>query len=362
MPKCLAISGSVHELAERLERDIRSRGLTPGHRYLTGPESAELLGTSLATANRALQRLAAQNVVVRRRSSGTFVGSAVAYGNVTKINSICILTRATQKLFPTFPLEPLVQGLLEHMDDVAEVRLCYVPDTGSLDLVRPWVESVRAYGNLVGVVAISLPYDAYRFLGESGAPLVVMGSLYPGQTYPSIDTNEHQAGYLLTRYLLEHGHRRLAMFSNSESCPGDHYFQDGASEALTEAQLLHNALVMRAPGPHEEVFRGQVQELLTMPDRPTGFIVRVPQWAELVAAMAQEQGLEVPRDLEIVFKGFDHAGAEPSEFPSVQLKMPFTQRAELVGRMLAQSRQRVPLAENNVVVPYELKEPIRRCQ
>ena len=83
----------VLALAERLERDIRRRGLAPGQKYLTGPESAQLLGTSVASANRALQRLAEQDIVVRRRKSGTFVGLALATSHHAKINTVCVLAQ-----------------------------------------------------------------------------------------------------------------------------------------------------------------------------------------------------------------------------------------------------------------------------
>ena len=344
----------VQELAERLERDIRSRGLAPGHKYLTGPESALLLGTSVATANRALQILAGRGIVVRRRSSGTFVGPAMAANNAPRISGVCVFSPSSEKLYGTVRLDLLVEGLLANMHDVADVRMCYVPNEGGLDFVRSVIEPALRAAQLVGVIAIDLPYDVYRFLGDSGVPLVVMGALYPGQRYPSVDADERGAGYLLAHYLIERGHRRLAMLSKSESCPGNHCFHDGVSEALTEAGLPHNTLILRTPGSHNEVLRGHVKQLLTMPDRPTGFIVGLPRWVDVVAAMAREHDLKVPSDVEIVFREVDETDTQHSGFSHVRLQMPSRERAHLVGRMLAQSRLRVPLVHNNVVIPYEV--------
>src|SRR5262245_22261573 len=85
------MSSSILEFAERLESDIRRRRLVPGHKYLTAEESAELLGTSAATANRALRMLAERDVVVRRRNRGTFVGRAVQDDAVPKVQVLSIL-------------------------------------------------------------------------------------------------------------------------------------------------------------------------------------------------------------------------------------------------------------------------------
>jgi len=348
------MSVSVNELAQRLEHDIRSRGLAPGHRYLTGEESARLLGTSIATANRALQVLAERDLVVRRRASGTFVGPAMTRTDVTNVRTVSILVPASEKSYSTLRLDPLVEGLLSNMNDVSDVRVSYVPSDGDVDFVRSLLEPVSASGQLAGVVAVSCSYDVYRYLGDSEYPLVVMGSLYPGQSHPSIDTDERQAGYLLANYLIERGHRRLAMLSNSETCPGDHHFHDGVSEALTEAKMPHNALVLRAPGPNLAVLRGQVTELMQMAERPTGVMVRLPRWADEVATLVRSHGLDVPKDVEVVFKAFAGGEINNSGFSHVRPSMPYREMAQLVGRMLSQSRQRLPLEQRTVVLSYEM--------
>jgi DNA-binding LacI/PurR family transcriptional regulator len=324
--------------------------LAPGHRYLTGPESARLLGTSVATANRAMQILAEQNLVTRRRSSGTFVGPAAAAEAAADIRSVCVLAPASDKAFGTIKLDPLIESVVANMPDVAEVRLSYVPSDGDVQFVQHLLDKAP---RVEGVVAISCSFEVYQYLGQRGCPLVVMGSLYPGQTYPSIDTDEHQAGNLLARYLIDRGHRRLLMISNSEACPGDHYFHDGVSEALTAANMPHNSLVLRAPGTSRAVLEAQVQEVLKMEDRPTGIIVRLSRWAEEVAEVVRGQGVRVPQDVEIVFKGYDWKEAAGLGFAHVRPCVCYEEIAGQVGKILAQARQGLPIAQS-VVIPYQM--------
>src|ERR1700733_10639073 len=54
--------------------DVRTRGLKPGEPYLTAERAAQLLGSSRATAHRAMSKLGEQQVLVARPGSGTFIG------------------------------------------------------------------------------------------------------------------------------------------------------------------------------------------------------------------------------------------------------------------------------------------------
>lgn len=350
------MSPSPLDLAQRLETDIRRRGLLPGHRYLTAEQSAKLLGTSVATANRALHILAQQDIVTRRRNSGTFVGLAVSRLNNAQIRTVSILVPSSIRSNAAVRFDLIIESILANMQDVADVRVSYVPAEGSVDFVRSLLEPTRVSGELAGVIAISCSREIYQYLGDNKYPLVVMGSLYPDQPFPSIDTDEHQAGRMLSSYLVERGHRRLALFSDSENCPGDNYFHDGVSESLTAANLPHNALVLRAPGPDSAVLRAQVIEVLAMPDRPTGFLIKLPRWADDVAGIVAECGLRVPQDVEIVFKGFAIGEPGKSYFPHGCPSSSFREIASLASRMLAQVRQHLPLEPRVIVIPYELRQ------
>ena len=146
----------------------------------------------------------------------------------------------------------------------------------------------------------------------------------------------------------------MALILNSESFHGDYHFHEGVNEALTEAKLLPNSLLLRSPCPHEEVVRGQIEELLAMSPRPSGFIVRLPQWTEIVAEVARKRDLKIPRDVEIVFKSAGGPASASLKFPRAELQMSSREHAQVIGRMLAQLRRGVPLSPTTVVVSYDL--------
>jgi DNA-binding LacI/PurR family transcriptional regulator len=349
------MSATLKSFAERLERDIRNRGLLPGHRYLTGEESARLLGTSVATANRALRILAENQVVVRQRSTGTIIGPAVATDRpALDLHTVSILVPASERSCRSFRTDPLIETLTAEMSDVADVRISYVPAEGDLEFVRSLIEETVGAGRLAGVVAVSCSFEVYQYLGDLGCPFVIGGSLYPGQSYPSVGTDERLAGKLLAAYLIEQGHRRLAFFTNSEFRPGDYHFHDGVSEALTEAGLPHNSMLLRAPGPSPAVLRAQVNELLEMCGPPTSFMVRVARWAEDVAEVVRARGMRVPQDVEIVYHDHDWSPAIKLQCTHVRPTLPHEEVMQLLGKMLVQVRSGAPLGEPSVMVPFEL--------
>jgi LacI family transcriptional regulator len=349
------MSASVLDFAQQLETDIRQRCLAPGHKYLTAQESAELLGTSVATANRALRILAEREVVVRRRNSGTFVGAAVHGVAAKEVQTVSILAPDSLRGEDGPRFDLIINGILANFPDVGDVRISYVPAEGGVPFVMNLLEPLRNSGRLAGVIATSCPRDVYRYLGENGYPLVVWGSLYSDQPYPSIDADEHAAGKMLTTYLIERGHRRIALFSDSESCAGDNYFRDGVSEALTAANMPHNALIWRAPGNDPAVMRAQLNDVLSLPQRPTAVAAKLPKWADDIAALVEQRGLRVPQDVEIVFKGFAVGEAGKSAFPHVCPNIPQRQIAATLGQMLAAVRENVPLEKRSVVIPYEMR-------
>ena len=350
------MSSSVLEFAQQLETDIRQRCLSPGYKYRTAQESADFLGTSVATANRALQLLAEREIVVRRRNSGTFIGAALQGTAAKEVQTVSILAPDNLRAEDGPRFDLIINGVLASLPDVGDVRLSYVPAEGGVPFVRNLLEPILNSGRLAGVIAMSCPRDVYRYLGESGYPLVVMGSLYSDQPYPSIDSDEHAAGKMLMEYLIGRGHRRIALFSDSEMCAGDNYFRDGVSEALTAARLPHNALVWRAPGNDPAVMRTQLLDVLSTPERPTAIAVKLPRWADDLAAIVREQGLRVPTDVEIAFKGFALGEAGKSAFPHVCPNHSHREIAAAVGQMLALVRLGAPLEQRSIVIPYEMRK------
>ena len=350
-------SSNLAMVAKRLEGDLRSRGLRSGDRYLTVADAALMLGVSNATAHRAMSLLVRKKLLVRQHGRGTFVGEGIGEHRPARVRTVYILMPEEQKDVTSVQLEDMVDALRSRVGGV-NVQFSFIPATNSVEYVRELISSAQRMGQFAGAVPISCPRAVYKYLEEVGGPMVVLGSLYGDQRQlPSVDVDYRQIGHLLARYLVGKGHKRMALLLTGEGRPGDNAFFDGISDALTEADLPHNALTVRIY-PHDfEAFRAQVRELLERPDRPTGIICGTDRLVGVVESVASNLELRLPRDVELVFQGQSTPAVERLPYVHAQPRVTFKQIAELVANMLRTLSDGKSLEQERVIVPVELREP-----
>jgi DNA-binding LacI/PurR family transcriptional regulator len=346
-----AVVSNLSLVARRLEGDIRSRSLQAGDRYLSIADASELLGVSPATAHRAMDLLVEKGLLVRQHGRGTFVGEAVGRSASKRVRSVFILMPEETEGFAPFPMfDALVSAIRRRLVGV-NVQVCFVPTFRPMEYLAELVGGAHVAGQLAGVIPISCSREIYKFLHQTGVPMVVLGSLFPDQQHiASIDADYRQVGILLARHLVDHGHKRMGLLVMSEGRPGDHAFLDGISDTLTDAGLPHNALAVRIFPRNVDAFRALVRELLQQPDRITGIICGTSRLVAGVLNVAQELGLSVPNDLDVVFHGQPSNAAE-DVLTHVETKVPFIEVAEALADRLAQVSEGKPLTENHLVIP-----------
>jgi LacI family transcriptional regulator len=112
--------------------------------------------------------------------------------------------------------------------------------------------------------------------------------------------DDHAAGESATQALIALGHRRIAYLS---SHPTPHYSEQdraaGYAAAMRAADLRQRALMGQHPPGRRDEWMRQVRELLSRPDRPTALVTYGPFAAYPVLRVAQDLGLQVPRDLSL---------------------------------------------------------------
>jgi len=352
-------TSNLHVLSRQLEADIHARGLREGDRYLTANEVGQLLGVSTTTAHRTLRLLADSDWVVRRRKSGTFVGSKAGNEQGAAMQTVRVLLSIEHRGLGTFSSDELMSGIRRVVAG-ASVQFDFVPSGDRARYMNGLLQRAEADSSLLGFIAVSCTQDVYRRLAEAAVPTVVIGSLYlGGPDMPSIDTDCYQMGRLLARHLVDGGHRRLAICSFSESRPGDNRFYEGVSDVLTEARLPHNALRLLAIPRDTVSFEAAVRHLLQRPEHPTALMTTGDSAAETAARIAEQLGLKVPDDIEIVFRGNATPAARQSPHSRVEPVWPFERMAESAARMLDRLARGLLLDEQRIVVPVRLREAPR---
>jgi DNA-binding LacI/PurR family transcriptional regulator len=375
----------IHALADKLVSDIRHRGLSVGDRYLTRAEVSELLGVQKAMAGKAMRHLAEQRILISKQRAGTFIGPGLKRKGRSKVQTVYVLLTAGDPAYTALAFQPFVVGIRQALPEV-NVQFTFVPDNDPLPYIQDLVDGAQASGHFAGMVLVSCPFKAYSYVAELGVPAAVFGTLH-SSTLPigSVDADNFQCGRLLTQYLIDRGHRRIAVLTTGAGRPGDNFFVDAIVDSLTSAGLPPNSLMQRSVRDDIHALRIFADELLARQERPTAIITRGADRAGNIAAAAANLGLVVPDDIEIAFDtgsiplaaaelGLvapndpdiigDHIthtrpGIDLSSFPHVTPTLSLTEIFGLVGEILKEMIEGGAPHPKHVVVPVEFHKPQR---
>lgn len=327
----------VRDAAERLERHIRTSGLKPGDRYLSAEQAGQLVGHSVMTVQRAMALLARRQVLERRPKAGTFVGE-----KALPERTLSCLHFLLPEQFEAGGRESYWSQLPEHIQGIRSVlpqlsaQFNFIPNQ-DLAYTRQIVEVAEAAGTLAGVVLV-LPSRAMKvFFNQSGIPTVVEGGVEPDLANLGwLQWDQAQIGRLLTAYLLDRGHRRLASIMRDVWTIGEHHLHDGISDALSAAGLSSSALRMRS-APSERLAIGElVRGLLASGENaPTGLICRSEFQADCASEVVSELGLGSKVEIVVCNTPGPHA---QGRYVSVEPEIGAFETGKMVGELFLNMR------------------------
>ena len=328
---------------------------------MTTAAVSRMLGIRTSVAVKAIRHLADREILIPMQRSGTFVGPGLSKRQQSKIKTINVLLPAGDPSASHWSYQPFITGIRREIAGI-NVQFTFVPENNSVGYVRELIDGAQTLGQFAGVIAVSCPTEIYQFLAELRVPAVVFGSLYSSELpIISVDWDNFQNGQLLTQYLVDRGHRRMALLMARSGRPGDNVFLDGICDTLTTAGLPPNALMHRMAHSHLDGFRAMAKESLEGPNRPTAVITRGSYTAEAVASTASNFGLRIPDDLEIVF---DHADEttprlDIAKYPCVEPTMSFTEIAAMIGKILKDLSEGIFRGPQRVLIPAKFRNPER---
>ena len=138
-------------------------------------------------------------------------------------------------------------------------------------------------------------------LRKLGLPFVVHGRVSDETgPYSWLDVNNRRAFYRATEFLLDLGHRRIALVNGLEDMDFAIRRRAGYLAALAERQVAPDAAIMSSEEMTEPYGYRAARRMLSLDDPPTGFVV-----ASLISALGvrravEEKGLVMGHDVSIV--------------------------------------------------------------
>lgn len=159
--------------------------------------------------------------------------------------------------------------------------------------------------NTEGLIMLGMLHDDFvKIKNKYKRPIVLIDSYTPENIahFVNIGLNDEEGGYLITKYLLDCGHRKIAFLADNLSGV-DYVRYSGHQRALKEYGLevdLDDMIVIR-PGKTER--ETSVNEICSIAHKYTAFICSSDFYAATLMKALQERGIRIPEDLSIT--GFD---------------------------------------------------------
>ena len=289
--------GIAAQIRARLAFLIADGELAEGARLPPVRELARQLGVNVNTVRSAYAKLDADGLVRTRHGVGTIVlaGHAGSPPSPSQlgVNTVAVLIGG---------LNPFYFSLLRGIESVASEQgtLVLITDThDSPTLAETMIRRLVARG-VDGIIAVSVGGLATGGGRDNGRVPPIVYVDQPDRTGYVLLFDGHQAGYIATRHLQDHGHERIGIVTAPRSWPNVRDVYDGYVQAVEETSgPLCSALVSEVDEFTPEAGRNGLARLLHVPDPPSAVFAAGEAFALGALLEARSRDLHVPGDLAI---------------------------------------------------------------
>ncbi|HEY3328783.1 MAG TPA: substrate-binding domain-containing protein [Capsulimonadaceae bacterium] len=290
-------------VAEMLEEYCASH--TEGDKIPTHTELMRLFGASERNVLRALDEMQRYGRIVRRPGAGTFIASGTplssqAVDDALTANTIVAIARPDQSFF-----DRCVDLLYGHAKNVGKHLMFRVVDSAQAASETVWPAAAKPSGY---VVFSYLLEPAARRLHEAGNRVVIVGTppIDAVPDVPCVSGDQEHGGYLVTRHLIELGHRHI-VYPHP-----DHTFTQqrrwaGAMRAILEARraghVVEATMLSLADKTSWWSNPAEAGHYFSVPGAPTAIAAWNDYEALRLAVVLGKAGISIPGDVSLI--GYD---------------------------------------------------------
>ncbi len=270
-------------------------------------ELAETLGLSQTTVSRALSgypevkeatrnrvRIAAEqsNYRPNTRAKSLATGRAMAIGHVIPVDS---KNEVVNPIFAEF-----IAGASEtYTRHGYELILSIAHDEDQARIYNELKSKRSVDGIIVHAPRIADP--RIKLLQNIGLPFVVHGRVSDeGKEYSWVDVNNKRAFSRATNFLIDLGHRRIALINGIETMHFASQRRQGYLNALTEHNIPHDTTLMYAAELTEVYGYQSAKALLSLAEAPSAFVVSSYIVAIGARRAIEEMDLKLGRDVSLI--------------------------------------------------------------
>lgn len=268
---------------------------------------SEILGLSQTTVSRALNGYPEVNEDTRTRVQAAAAkhgyrpnirAKGLATGRSMVIGHVIPSSSRHEMVNPIFG--DFVAGAVQkYGENNYDMMFTPASDTSIEDAYR----SLFSRGAVDGVVLQGPKVNEPRIsvLSRLGVPFIVHGrSTGVTEPYDWIDVNNKRSFERATQFLIDLGHRRIALINGLEDMDFAHRRRDGYLAALAQAGLSPDADLMRSAEMTEVYGHHETQTMLALDNPPTAILAASMISAIGVRRALEEAGLQMGRDVSVI--------------------------------------------------------------
>ena len=185
---------------------------------------------------------------------------------------------------------------------------------------------------------------------------VVLAATYDGSgKIPSVNIDYEEAAFEATELLMNKGHKHPAFIYGQEDIELNNLKFSGYKRALKAANVEVNEDYIINKSYSYEAGINAINQLLSLSEPPTAVFVASDEMALGVIHGAQDKGLIVPKDLEVL--GFNNTRLATMVRPTLStIIQPMYDLGAVAMRLLTKYMNKEDVEESNVILPHRIVE------
>lgn len=198
------------ELVKWIQDQIADKRFLPGQKMCSENELKNMFGVSRQTVRHAISILENEDILVRKRGSGTYINDK-RRNNLENRKSISVVTTYVDSyIFPK-----TIQGIENVLFEKGySVQIAFTNNQISRE--KTILEDILSRDEVAGIImettksGIPNPnIPLYEELQKRNIPVLFINSYYPNLSIPHISLNDRMAGRKAAGHLIDMGHRKI---------------------------------------------------------------------------------------------------------------------------------------------------------
>lgn len=204
------------QVVEYLKGKIIDGELLPGDQLPTEIELAEKFNVSRITSKRAMEELAREGLIYRKKGQGSFVSSAQKLNNIGKTNKIIAMIIPYQS--SREELIDYIKGATDFLNSKKYYLTVHCTDDENAKREREFLINLPLEG-FEGIIYypmnINIDYDILKPMCLNEYPIVTIDKYYESLPINSVVSDNYGGSYNAVSTLIERGHKRIAFLTRT---------------------------------------------------------------------------------------------------------------------------------------------------